>query len=188
MTYSAQPSRTSGQAAICGLQDEQFRLEMLASYRAGQLEGDPELGGIVRFVAKLCSAPTAAVSLVEGARQRFVARRGLDLEASPRATSICAHTMMGPSILEVLDASRDPRFRDFSLVTGEAHIRYYAGAPLVSPEGAPLGALCVIDSEPRDKGMGGLELEGLQVLAQAVMRRLEAHRSDMRVVGAIECH
>lgn len=187
MTYSAQPRMAPQQAQACGAHDENFRLEMLASYRSGELEGDGELGAIARFVARLCSTPIAAVSLVETSRQVFVAKKGLDDRETPRSTSFCAQTMLGHSILEVLDASKDPRFRDYSLVTGAAHIRYYAGAPLVSPEGAPLGALCVIDTQPRDCGMGGLELEGLQVLAGAVMRRLEAHRAEPCIVGSIDC-
>jgi len=84
--------------------------------------------------------------------------------------------MLGHDLLEVLDAAHDPRFAGFEMVRGDAHLRYYAGAPLISAEGAPLGALCVIDTEPRSEPLTPFQREGLTVLAEAVMRRLHAHR------------
>ncbi len=80
------------------------------------------------------------------------------------------------TLLEVLDATSDPRFADFSLVKAPGGLRYYAGVPLVSPEGAPLGSLCVIDDTPRTEPLTDLQREGLTVLAEAVMRRLQSHR------------
>lgn len=149
---------------------------MLASYGLDALAGDQELDRIARFAAHLCGAPSAAISLVDDERQRFLWSEGLDISETPRSTSFCAHTMLGTALLEVLDASNDPRFADFTLVRGDAHIRYYVGAPLVSSEGAPLGALCVTDTEPRHQGLDANQVEGLTVLAEAVKRRLEEHR------------
>ncbi len=149
---------------------------MLASFDIDGVVGDPELARLARFAARLCNAPSAAVSLVEAERQRFIAGEGLEVNETARTTSICAHTMMGDAILEVLDASQDPRFGNFELVRGDAHVRYYAGAPLISSEGSPMGALCVTDSKPHDEPLDEFQMEGLLVLAEAVKRRLEAHR------------
>ncbi|MDJ0641286.1 MAG: PAS domain-containing protein [Erythrobacter sp.] len=158
--------------------DEENRLRLLASFGLGALEGDPELDRIARFAAHLCEAPSAAISLVEEKRQLFLAREGIDLSETPRSTSFCAHTMLGSDILEVLDATHDERFASFALVTGEQHLRYYVGVPLISSEGVPIGALCVNDTAPRTSGLTELQSEGLLTLAEAVKRRIETHRSS----------
>lgn len=136
---------------------------------------------IARFAAHLCNADSAAVSLVEADRQRFLAGEGLSLDETPRPTSFCAHAMLGANLLEVLDATQDPRFADFALVKGDEHLRYYVGAPLISTEGAPLGALCVTDKSPRETPLNDVQREGLLVLAEAVKRRLQAHRESSAI-------
>ncbi len=86
----------------------------------------------------------------------------------------------------VPDATADARFADNPLVTGPPHIRFYAGMPLVSEEGEPLGSLCVIDSAPRKDGLTALQRQGLTVLTAAVMRRLRARRADLRSARELE--
>lgn len=169
------PSETPPEQAFC---DDDHRLEVMASFDIDSLDGDEELARIARFAAHLCGTPSATVSIVEHERQRFLTREGLDATETPRSTSFCAHAMLGSEILEVLDASEDERFAGFELVRGDAHVRYYAGAPLVSSEGAPIGALCVIDTEAHPEPMSEIQREGLDVLATAVKRRLEAHRQN----------
>ena len=166
--------------------EEDERIVVLASFDADVLTGDGELGRITRFAARLCGTKNAAVSLVEEERQLFIAHSGLEVNETHRSTSFCAHTMMGGDVLEVLDARGDERFADFELVTGETSQRYYAGVPLISAEGAPLGALCVFDDEPRTQPMGELEREGLIVLAEAVKRRLHAHRHASAAYAQLE--
>ncbi|WP_261388897.1 PAS domain-containing protein [Qipengyuania aquimaris] len=163
---------------FCG---EEERLSVLASYGGTELVGDSELRGIAEFAAKLCAAPMAMVTFVEKDHQRFLARTGLDAETTPRRTSFCAHAMLGSEPMVIPDAREDERFANNPLVTGEPNIRFYAGHPLISAEGAPLGALCVIDSEPRSEGLSDLQQEGLAVLAQAVMRRLGQRRLGRHV-------
>ncbi|MFN4113399.1 MAG: PAS domain-containing protein [Sphingomonadaceae bacterium] len=148
-----------------------------APYGIDVLEDDPELAAICGFAAELCDAPTAVVSLVERERQRFLARSGTDARETPRSTSFCALAMLESGLTVVPDAAQDPRFAHFALVTQPPHIRFYAGAPLVSPEGEPLGTLCVIDYQPRPAGLSPLQQQGLEVMAQAVMRRL-GHRRE----------
>ena len=165
---------------------EDQRLVVLASFEFDTLDGDPELARLSHFAAHLCGTGQAAVSIVEAERQYFVARTGWDTDHTPRSTSICAYTMEGGDILEVPDASGDERFADFDAVAGERHLRFYAGVPLVSAEGAPLGALCVTDSEPRPGGLTEMQREGLLVLAAAVKRRVETHRQARRNVAEIQ--
>jgi PAS domain S-box-containing protein len=176
------PNGNDPKAQLCV---EEERLVTLASYSVSELSGDEELARLARFAAHLCEVPSAAVSLVEAERQVFLAREGIAVNETPRSTSFCAHAMMTGEVLVVPDASKDPRFAEFSLVTSDAHLRFYVGAPLISSEGAPLGALCVFDSIARPEGLTPVQREGLQVLAEVVKRRLLAHRQAGEVSAAI---
>ena len=167
------PPGKAPESALCG---DEGRAAVLASYRFDLLEADTELESIVRFAATLCDTPVALVTLVERDRQRFFARHGIDLQETPRSASFCAHTMLRGEVLEVPHATQEPHFADNPLVTGAEHVRFYAGAPLITPEGAPLGALCVIDRVPRPGGLSDRQRQGLSVLAQAIMRRLQSRR------------
>lgn len=167
-------------AAAAPFADETQRLHVLGRFSADALEDDPELQAIVSFAANLCDVPAAQVTLVEEQRQRFLVRHGLEERATPRNVSFCAHAMMQPELMEVRDATQDARFADNPFVTGAPGVRFYAGQPLVSDEGAPLGSICVIDVVPRPHGLTAFQREGLAVLAQAVMRRLNARRADLR--------
>ncbi|MCW1432239.1 PAS domain-containing protein [Novosphingobium sp. JCM 18896] len=158
---------------------EKKRGQAIAAYGFDDLIDDPELARITAFASGLCDCPIALVSIVEAARQRFIARTGLQATETPRSMSFCAHAMVGQQVMEVPNAAADDRFFDNPLVTGEPHIRFYAGAPLVSSSGEALGSLCVISPLPRSS-LTPLQKEGLIVLAQAVMRRLEERRSTLR--------
>lgn len=157
----------------------------LASYSISELFGDEGLAKLARFASRLCETPTGAVSLVEAERQVFLASEGLSHAETPRSTSLCATAMLTGEVLVVPDATKDPRFSRYTAVTSERHLRFYAGAPLISEEGAPLGALCVTDTKPRPEGLTPLQREGLLVLAEAVKRRLLAHRQANEVNTAI---
>lgn len=153
------------------------RIEILAAYQPDGLLDDPELSNLTQFAARLCDVPTALISLVGDEVQTFVARTGMEATQTPRSVSFCAHTMLRDQVMEVPDARVDERFADNALVTDAPFIRFYAGAPLISKEGVPLGALCVISPEPRQEGLTALQREGLSVLASAVMRQLNERRS-----------
>lgn len=159
--------------AYCG---EAERAEILRAYDIESLEDDEELVAIVRFAAHLCDASVGMISWLEGDIQRFVARYGVEVRQTPISLSFCGRTMMSPEPTIVTDITQVPDFADHPFVTGPQHIRFYAGQPLVSGEGAPLGALCVVDREERPEGLNEIQREGLQVLAQAVMQRLRTHR------------
>ena len=168
---------------LCG---EDARLDILASHGTGALYDDAELQRIVDLAARLCDVPICLVTMVQADDQVFLARTGLEARSTPRPTSFCAHAMLGSEAVVVPDAKDDPRFGDNALVTGAPFIRFYAGQPLISAEGAPLGALCVIDTVPRPEGLTDLQRDALAVLADAVMRRIAQHRLDSATVTAIE--
>lgn len=155
---------------------ERNRIAALRAY--GVLHTAPETGfdDIVRLAAQICATPTALVSLVAEDEQWFKARVGLDVCSTPRDLSFCDHAMRGQEVMVVADARQDPRFADNALVTGHPHIRFYAGAPLISPEGHPLGSLCVIDGIPRPRGLTPVQTQTLEVLARQVIAQLELRR------------
>ncbi|MFT3966106.1 MAG: PAS domain-containing protein [Sphingobium sp.] len=137
---------------------------------------DAHLDAICRLTAQHCDAPIALISLVDEEEQRFLGKAGTTLTYTSRSTSFCAIAMEERDIVIVPDATRDARFADFALVTGEPHIRFYAGAPLVTPEGIPLGALCVLDRTPRDD-LTDRQKAMMRVMADAVMDRLALRRA-----------
>ena len=154
--------------------DEKRRLEALRQY--GVLDTLPEaaLDDLTALAATICEAPIALISLVDEHRQWFKAKVGLEAPETPRDASFCAHALHGPDLLIVPDATQDARFAQNPLVTGGPGIRFYAGAPLVTPEGAVLGTLCVIDRAPRT--LTPAQEQALRVLARQVMVQLEMRR------------
>ncbi|MET0372442.1 MAG: PAS domain-containing protein [Sphingobium sp.] len=163
----------------CGLETDRAAVIALYDLDAGDFSA---LDQITDFAAALCDAPVSLVSIVETARQRFLARTGIDVTETPRDVSFCAHAMLGDAVFVIPDATLDPRFADNGLVTDEPHIRFYAGAPLVDRDGVPLGALCVIDDKPRE-GLTDLQRQGLAVLAHHVLMALEGRRRDRDVIA-----
>ena len=111
--------------------------------------------------AQLCGTPISLVTVVGEDTQWFLSAVGLDVEETPRDVSFCAHTILGADLFEVRDTHTDERFHDNPLVTGDPGVRFYAGAPLVTPSGHRLGTVCVIDREPRQ-----LTLEQREALAR----------------------
>lgn len=177
------PLRKSADPSQAG---EDKRTKVIATYGLNKITDDPELEQIVGFAAALCQTPTSLVSIVERKRQWFVAKIGLGVRETPRPTSFCAHAMLGDGIFEIRDATQDARFAHNDLVTGDPQIRFYAGAPLVSSEGAPIGALCVIDYAPRPEGLTAIQRQGLEVLSRAVMQRLTCERVNQNASDALD--
>ena len=157
--------------------DEADRLAALKRY--GVLDTTPEAAfdDLANLAARLCEAPMAAVSLVDAERQWFKAEVGLGVSDTPRPTSFCAHAMVSDRPTVVTDACLDARFADNPLVTGAPNIRFYAGYPLKTPEGVPLGALCVLDRRARPEGLTELQALAMQTLADQVMTQLELRRA-----------
>ncbi|KAK0350867.1 hypothetical protein LTR94_027262, partial [Friedmanniomyces endolithicus] len=161
----------------CPRWDEADRLRALNAYGVLDTEREPAFDDIAQLVASVFGAPMAAVSLVDAERQWFKAEVGLGLSETPRPTSFCAHTMLGETAMVVGDATTDSRFRENPLVVSEPGIRFYAGYPLVTPQGSPLGALCVLDTQPRSDELSEVEAMALRTLANQVMTQLELRRA-----------
>ena len=120
--------------------DENARLAALGRYRVMDTPAEAAFDELTRQAKEICGVPMALISLVDGKRQWFKSRVGLSLTETPREHSFCSHALLTPDEpLVVPDATLDPRFADNPLVTGDAHLRFYAGMPLRSPEGQPLG-------------------------------------------------
>ncbi|GJD28792.1 hypothetical protein PMNALOAF_0021 [Methylobacterium adhaesivum] len=153
------------------------RLAALAAH--GILDTPPEAGfdGIVRLARLVCAAPVALVSLVAADRQWFKARIGFPPMETDLGSSVCVHALGRRDLLVIPDLSLDPRTRDNPLVTGASAIRFYAGAPLNTPDGETLGTLCVIDEIARPEGLTPDQAEGLTALAEQVMSQLALRRA-----------
>ena len=149
--------------------DVAARLDALASYRILDTPPEPEFDDIVQIATRVCETPVALVSLVAEDRQWFKARIGFGPCETPIGQSVCAHAMTVDELLVIPDLTADSRTRDNTLVTEPPHIRFYAGAVLRTPEGVPIGSLCVIDGVPRPAGLTASQAETLKALARQVM-------------------
>jgi diguanylate cyclase (GGDEF)-like protein len=157
--------------------DEDERLTTLASYGIMDTAPDRRFDELVELAADVLCTPMAALTLVDSERQWFKSQVGLPITQTPRADSFCAHGMLDPDrLLVVKDASRDPRFVDNNLVRGDLHLRFYAGATIRAPNGQPLGALCVLDNQPRSIDQHGRRV--LRRLAGQAAALLELHRQS----------
>ena len=155
--------------------NESARLSALSRYHILDTPPEAAFDDIARLAALLCQTPMALITLVDKHRQWFKAAIGIEAREMPRECSFCAHTINRPTELMVVpDATADQRFSQNPLVQGAPHVRFYAGAPLVTPEGFALGALCVVDRQKRE--LTSLQQEALRVLAGQVMSRLEQRR------------
>ncbi len=161
---------------------EHDRLAALVSYRVLDTAPEPVFDDITRLACQLFDTPIAMVSLVDGHRQWFKSKQGLDSCSTPRDQAFCAHAIKLPpgEIMVVENAALDPRFADNPLVTGDPHIRFYAGAVLTTADGYNLGTLCVIDDEPRPP-ISDAQKSQLKVLATAVVAQLEKSRAERRL-------
>jgi PAS domain S-box-containing protein len=156
---------------LCGDADTRI----LSRYDAHGIRDASALDDLTRFAAALCDAPVALVTLLEEEYQHFLARTGFDGTGTPRDISFCTHAVATDTIMVVPDTLADPRFVDNPLVTGPTAVRFYAGAPMRASDGSVLGTVCVLDTVPR-AGLTPLQEQGLAILAQAAMGRLDDRR------------
>ncbi|WP_372694948.1 sensor domain-containing diguanylate cyclase [Immundisolibacter sp.] len=159
--------------------DEAGRLDALHSLNV--LDTDPEerFDRLTRTARRLFDVPIALVSLVDANRQWFKSCMGLGVRETPRDVSFCGHTILGNDVFVITNACEDPRFADNPLVTGEPHIRFYAGCPLTGGGGHKLGTLCVIDSRPREFGPDdAAALKDLAAMAQSELTAMRMATED----------
>ena len=155
---------------------ESDRLAALRRYAVLDTPSEAEFDEVTRIAALVCRAPMALVSLVEEARQFFKAVEGFAVRETPIGVSICAHAIRRPGLFIVPDLRADDRFATNVLVTGAPHLRFYAGAPLVTPDGHAIGTVCVLDTVPRPDGLTSEQAQTLEALARQAMTQLEHRR------------
>lgn len=164
--------------------DETARLAALERYRILDTEPERAFDDLVVIAAQICGTPIAFIGLVDTDRQWFKARVGLSISEVARTVSFCsAHTIQQRGLIVVPSARDDDRLRDSPLVTGEPHIRFYAGAPLVTPDGHALGTLCVVDRVERT--LTPEQLEALEALKRQAEAQLELRRNLIELQDAL---
>ena len=156
---------------------EVLRLEELRSFGVLDSAAEQAYDDVVKLAAFICDTPIALISLVDEDRQWFKARVGMNAMETPRGIAFCAHAITEPdALMEVPNALDDSRFAANPLVTGDLGIRFYAGAPLLTPSGAALGTVCVIDRVPRK--LTEAQAEALKALSRQVVQLLALRRAN----------
>ncbi|UPL48626.1 LytTR family transcriptional regulator DNA-binding domain-containing protein [Hymenobacter sublimis] len=159
--------------------DEAARLEVLRNYRILDTPPETVFDDLVRLAAYICGTPISLVSLLDAERQWFKAEIGLGVKSTPRHLAFCQHAILSDKVYEVEDATQDPIFKQNALVTGDPNIRFYAGAPLITPEGQALGTICTIDTVPRR--LTEEQRDALRILAREVVSHLELRRARLQL-------
>lgn len=164
-------------------QNEEERLKKLKYYEVLDTLPEQEFDDLVQLASHICGTPIALVSLVDSDRQWFKASTGLDAQETPRNISFCGHAIHGEEVFEVENALEDARFSDNPLVSGSPDIRFYAGAPLITPEKLKIGTLCVIDQKA--KSLSPEQKEHLKALSRVVVRQLEIRLHNRELKKAL---
>lgn len=154
--------------------DEAERLKALRSYNILDTSPERDFDEIVELASHICGTAISIITLIDEAREWYKAKIGLEGFGNPREETFCAHAILNDDIMLVPDASRDVRFHDNPNVTGEMGVKFYAGMPLITPDGFKLGTLCVVDTKPRD--LTPDQVFALQVLAKQVVKRMELRK------------
>jgi len=151
--------------------NEKERLANLKEYNILDTPEEDSFNEIVKLASIICNAPISTISLIDEKRQWFKAKIGIDDTETPREQAFCAHAINGNDLMVVPNAINDERFYDNPMVTNAPYIRFYAGMPIVTPDGNKLGTICVIDRKPRN--LDDDQKFALQILAKNVMTLLE---------------
>ena len=166
--------------------NEKQRLKVLWQYSVLDTVPEEIFDDLTELAARICEAPIALITLVDEKRQWFKSKVGISIKETSRDVSFCAHAITQPELFIVADATKDERFAHNPLVTSDPKVRFYAGAPLVSPDGYALGTLCVIDKVPRELRPG--QEQALRILARHVMSQLELRRRSLELSNAQRAH
>ena len=153
---------------------EKKRLSVLWQYEVLDTVPEEVFDDLTELAAWICEAPIALISLVDEKRQWFKSKVGTSVNETSRDISFCTHAINQADLFIVPDATLDTRFANSPLVTSEPKIRFYAGAPLITPDGYALGTLCVIDKVPRN--LRPEQQQALRILARHVVSQLELRR------------
>jgi len=155
---------------------EKDRLDNLYSYKILDSIPEKEYEELVKIAAAICNMPVSLISLIDKERQWFKATFGFQKKETKRDISFCAHAILQPGEpLIVPDTKLDKRFKENPLVTAENGVNFYAGFPLISAEGFPLGTLCVFDYKPNE--LNGTQISAMKGLANQVSKLLELRKT-----------
>ncbi|SFL39660.1 PAS domain-containing protein [Methylobacterium pseudosasicola] len=154
---------------------ETARLRALESYRLLDTPRESDFDEIAEAAAELCEAPIGVVNLIGDGRQFFKAEVGLGVRETPLESSFCRQALLQEDFLYIQDAARDPRFIGNPLVVGDPGLRFYAGALLKTPDGHPVGTVCVLDTKPHE--LTERQRKGLMRLARQTMVQMELRRA-----------
>ena len=157
-------------------ENEQERLEALRRYQVLDSPPDETFDRFTRLASSILGTPIALISLTDESRQWFKSALGLDVRSTPRDQAFCAHAILEDDLLVVPDATADARFADNPLVMGAPGVRFYAGAPLTTPDGCRIGTLCVLDHQVHQGGLTPAQRQQLRDLAALVVDQLELRR------------
>jgi hypothetical protein len=150
---------------------EELRLLDLHLYDILDTPDEKEYDELRELAAQICNCPVSLISLIDKDRQWLKSKQGVNVSETSRELSFCSHTILEKKVMEVQDASLDKRFFDNPFVAGDMHIRFYAGAPIVSPTGQTLGTICVFDHQPRK--LNDFQMRALEILSNQVTKLLE---------------
>jgi GAF domain-containing protein len=164
--------------------NEAQRLEALKEYHILDTAAEQSYDDLTILAAQICDVPVAMISLVDEDRQWFKSKIGVTEQQTPRDVAFCAHTILGHEPMVVADALEDERFANSALVKRDPHIRFYAGVPLINPDGLAMGALCAVDRRPRK--LAPDQQRALEALARQVVVLLEMRRVMARLKDALE--
>ncbi len=162
--------------------NEKTRLEVLWQYDVLDTVPEAVFDDLTHLAALICEAPIAMITLLDEKRQWFKSKTGISANETSRDLSFCAHAIMQDKLFVVPDAANDARFARNALVTDEPKIRFYAGAPLITPDGHALGSLCVMDKVPRM--LRPDQRRALEILSSHVMTQLELRRRSLELARA----
>jgi two-component system, cell cycle sensor histidine kinase and response regulator CckA len=160
---------------------EKMRLKVLWQYEVLDTVPEAIFDDLTELAARICEAPIALISLVDEERQWFKSKVGISVSETSRNVSFCAYAITQPDLFIVPDATKNARFANNPLVTSDPRIRFYAGAPLITPDGYALGTLCVIDKVPRE--LRPDQKDALRILARHVMSQLELRRRSKELTN-----
>jgi GAF domain-containing protein len=144
--------------------DESARMKALYHYNILDSAAEEIFDDVTITASELCGTPIALLTMLDQDRQWFKAKVGVDISEMPREMAFCAHAILSTDMTVVPDATKDARFAQNPVVTGGPKVRFYAGTPLITPEGHALGTLCVIDVAPRE--LQPHQAKGLQALGR----------------------
>ncbi|WP_164972639.1 sensor histidine kinase [Lacibacter luteus] len=150
---------------------EDVRLADLHLYHLLDSPPEKEFDELRELAARICNCPVSMISLVDRDRQWYKSQQGFDVKETGRDVAFCSHAILHNELMIVEDMTKDIRFDDHPFVTGEQHVRFYAGAPIVSPTGQNLGTICVIDQQPRT--LNDFQKHALEILSNQVTKLLE---------------